>query len=76
MEIYADYARRDGQPLVDSYVPSAKVVNRHCGKGFANENVTVGAVKDAAVSGGAVAVGGDGCGLVGVIMVAGLVTLM
>lgn len=75
MEIYADYARRDGQPLVGSYVPSARVVDRHCGRGFANVNVTVGAVKDAAVSRGAVTTGGDG-GLVGVVLVWGLVTLL
>lgn len=44
MGVYERFARVDGQPLVQSYLPSATVVDRHCGSGFADLNVTVGAV--------------------------------
>lgn len=42
MQTYADFARKDGQPLADSYGPSAQVVNRECGQGFVDANVTLG----------------------------------
>lgn len=52
MRVFRDWARRDGQPLAGSYLPSAKVVNRYCGDGFADLNVTVGDQRVAATSGG------------------------
>lgn len=54
MGVYKGFARVDGQPLVQSYLPSARVVDRHCGDGFADLNVTVGAVKKVETSGVAV----------------------
>lgn len=45
METFASYASRDGQPLVESYLPSAKIVDRVCGNGFADLNVSLGDVK-------------------------------
>lgn len=44
MDIYSGWARRDGQPLDTTYLPSAKIVNAHCGDGFAATNITVGSV--------------------------------
>ena len=41
MGVYADWAAVDGQPLAGSYLPSAKVVQRACGEGFVDVNVTV-----------------------------------
>jgi hypothetical protein len=48
MDVFSEYAEVDGQPLAKSYLPSAKVVNRICGSGFADVNVSVGSVKLAA----------------------------
>lgn len=42
MQAYADFARKNGQPLAGSYGPSASVVNRWCGEGFVDANVTLG----------------------------------
>ncbi|KAF3017635.1 hypothetical protein E8E15_005485 [Penicillium rubens] len=44
MDIYSGWARRDGQPLDTTYLPSAKIVNAHCGDGFAATNITLGSV--------------------------------
>ena len=52
MRVFRDWARKDGQPLAGSYLPSAKVVNRYCGDGFADLNVTVGDQTFRAASGG------------------------
>ncbi|RJE17970.1 hypothetical protein PHISCL_09697, partial [Aspergillus sclerotialis] len=41
MGVYADWAAVEGQPLARSYIPSAKVVENACGKGFVDVNVTV-----------------------------------
>ncbi|OQD72357.1 hypothetical protein PENPOL_c001G02746 [Penicillium polonicum] len=42
MELFSGWARRDGQSLDSTYLPSAKIVNAHCGDGFASTNITVG----------------------------------
>lgn len=42
MELFSGWARRDGQSLDLTYLPSAKIVNAHCGDGFAWTNITVG----------------------------------
>ncbi|KAJ5877542.1 hypothetical protein N7455_001007 [Penicillium solitum] len=44
MELFSGWARRDGQSLDSTYLPSAKIVNAHCGDGFASTNITVGSV--------------------------------
>ncbi|KAJ5943041.1 hypothetical protein N7516_003209 [Penicillium verrucosum] len=44
MELFSGWARRDGQSLDSTYLPSAKIVNAHCGDGFAATNITVGSV--------------------------------
>ena len=49
MDVFADWASVDGQPLDGSYLPSARVVNGHCGEGFAKTNVTVGSEVGAGV---------------------------
>lgn len=41
MAVFAKWAAVGGQPLAESYIPSAMTVNRACGKGFADVNVTV-----------------------------------
>ena len=42
MELFSGWARRDGQSLDLTYLPSAKIVNTHCGDGFAATNISVG----------------------------------
>ncbi|KAJ5964905.1 uncharacterized protein N7479_004781 [Penicillium vulpinum] len=42
MDLFSGWARRDGQSLDDTYLPSAEIVNTHCGEGFAATNITVG----------------------------------
>ncbi|KAJ5508860.1 hypothetical protein N7527_011003 [Penicillium freii] len=42
MELFSGWARRDGQSLDSTYLPSAKIVNAHCGDEFAWTNITVG----------------------------------
>lgn len=71
MGVYKGFARVDGQPLVKSYLPSARVVDRHCGGGFADLNVTVGAVKKVEKSGALTLGSGTGLGWI----VAGVLTL-
>ncbi|KAA8643557.1 hypothetical protein EYZ11_003208 [Aspergillus tanneri] len=51
MDVFAQWAQKDGQPLVNSYLPSAKAINSQCGANFASVNVTVGV--DKAASSGA-----------------------
>lgn len=41
MGVFADWAAVRGQPLAESYVPSARVVEGVCGEGFVTVNVTV-----------------------------------
>ncbi|RMJ21032.1 hypothetical protein PHISP_08101, partial [Aspergillus sp. HF37] len=61
MDVFSEYAEVDGQPLAQSYLPSARAVNRICGSGFADVNVSVGSVKLAAqADSGAAGVGVDG----------------
>lgn len=45
MDLFRTWAVEDGQPLAESYLPSARNVNRLCGRGFADVNVTVGAAE-------------------------------
>ncbi|KAJ5787948.1 hypothetical protein N7457_002938 [Penicillium paradoxum] len=54
MEIFSGWAKRDGQGLAYTYLPSADVVNARCGAGFAATNITVGS--SAITSGGGLAV--------------------
>ncbi|KAJ6080448.1 hypothetical protein N7467_010201 [Penicillium canescens] len=42
MDLFARWAKKDGQSLDTTYLPSARIINAHCGAGFANTNVTVG----------------------------------
>ncbi|KAH8431819.1 uncharacterized protein LDX57_009470 [Aspergillus melleus] len=42
MDVFADFAQKDGQFLVRSYLPSAEGINSKCGSDFANVNITVG----------------------------------
>ena len=42
MDIFARWATVDGQPLDNTYLPSAKVVNNECGANFANTSITAG----------------------------------
>lgn len=42
MDVFAQWATVDGQSLDETYLPSARNVNKVCGVGFANTNVTVG----------------------------------
>jgi hypothetical protein len=44
MDLFANWAKKDGQSLVTTYLPSARIINAHCGAGFASTNVTVGSV--------------------------------
>ncbi|KAJ5791177.1 uncharacterized protein N7518_008188 [Penicillium psychrosexuale] len=44
MDVFSRWARRDGQSLDSTYLPSAKIINAHCGDGFALTNITVGSV--------------------------------
>ncbi|CAI7595152.1 unnamed protein product [Penicillium glandicola] len=44
MALFARWAKYDGQSLDTTYLPSAKIVNAHCGTGFAATNITVGSV--------------------------------
>ncbi|KAI9370375.1 hypothetical protein BJX61DRAFT_515848 [Aspergillus egyptiacus] len=48
LDIFSKWAQVDGQPLAESYLPSALAVNRQCREGFAKVNVTTG--QDDAVS--------------------------
>lgn len=57
MNVFAGFAQVDGQPLVESYLPSARVVNRHCGGGFAKMNITVGTEKAVVETSGGVVFG-------------------
>ncbi|KAJ5170891.1 uncharacterized protein N7500_003674 [Penicillium coprophilum] len=54
METFSRWAIRDGQSLDDTYLPSAKIVNDHCGDEFATTNITVGSA-DVTAGAGAVA---------------------
>jgi hypothetical protein len=69
MEVFARWATVNGQALDRTYLPSARVVNAHCGEGFAKTNVTVGVE----VVGGSERVGVSG---VGVLTVAVLVSMV
>lgn len=42
MDVFADFAEKDGQFLTRSYLPSAEGINNKCGSDFANLNITVG----------------------------------
>ncbi|KAJ5115450.1 hypothetical protein NUU61_001209 [Penicillium alfredii] len=42
MGVFAHWAAVDNQPLDNTYMPSAKAVNEHCGDDFVSTNVTVG----------------------------------
>lgn len=42
MEIFSRWAKRDGQSLAYTYIPSANVINSRCGPGFVTTNITVG----------------------------------
>jgi hypothetical protein len=66
MGLFAQWATVDGQPLVETYLASAGVVNAHCGVGFADTNVTVGSD----VVGGSGRVGVSGIGVLGSVLVA------
>ncbi|CAG8890173.1 unnamed protein product [Penicillium egyptiacum] len=54
MDLFSTWARRDGQPIDSTYLPSAKIINAHCGDGFASTNITVGSVDARAGAGLAV----------------------
>ena len=75
MEVYAGFARRDGQPVAGSYLPSAQVVNRWCGEGFVDLNITLGAKKPAGFSSG-VAVIRPRLSISGILLAVALVVLM
>ncbi|KAF7714616.1 Uncharacterized protein PECH_003582 [Penicillium ucsense] len=51
-DVYAQWATVNGQSLDTTYIPSAILVNDYCGAGFANTNVTVGALKGTAAGAG------------------------
>ncbi|KAJ5308650.1 hypothetical protein N7508_004029 [Penicillium antarcticum] len=42
MALFARWAKKDGQSLDTTYLPSARIINSHCGSEFASTNVTVG----------------------------------
>ncbi|KAL2863929.1 uncharacterized protein BJX67DRAFT_232929 [Aspergillus lucknowensis] len=42
LDIFSQWAQVDGQPLTDSYLPSAREINGHCGSDFANVSITAG----------------------------------
>ncbi|KAJ5758275.1 uncharacterized protein N7511_006969 [Penicillium nucicola] len=42
MDVFAIWAKKNGQSLDTTYLPSARIINSHCGSGFASTNVTVG----------------------------------
>lgn len=42
MDVFAQWATVDSQSLDGTYLPSARNVNKVCGAGFANTNITVG----------------------------------
>ncbi|KAF7587185.1 hypothetical protein BBP40_007570 [Aspergillus hancockii] len=42
MDVFSQWAQKNGQPLAKSYIPSAKAINSKCGADFANVNITVG----------------------------------
>ncbi|KAJ5207423.1 hypothetical protein N7491_001946 [Penicillium cf. griseofulvum] len=44
MDVFSAWAKRDGQSLDTTYLPSAKIVNAHCGDGFAATDIAVGSV--------------------------------
>ncbi|RAH70767.1 uncharacterized protein BO66DRAFT_411095 [Aspergillus aculeatinus CBS 121060] len=51
LALFATWAEVDGQPLVNSYIPSAEAINTDCGENFANVNITVGSEKVSSGSG-------------------------
>lgn len=61
MSIFANWAGVPGQPLAGSYIPSAITVDRNCGKGFVDVNVTVALPETSAAT--SVMVGGLSLGL-------------
>jgi hypothetical protein len=42
MDVFSQWAQKNGQPLTRSYLPSAKAINSKCGVSFTNVNITVG----------------------------------
>jgi hypothetical protein len=42
MDLFSGWARRNGQSLDSTYLPSAKIVNANCGDDFVSTNITVG----------------------------------
>ncbi|PWY86969.1 hypothetical protein BO70DRAFT_255839, partial [Aspergillus heteromorphus CBS 117.55] len=42
LAVYAQWAKVEGQPLVQDYLPTAEAINGVCGAGFADVNITVG----------------------------------
>lgn len=73
MQVYAEFARRNGQPVAGSYLPSAQVVNQWCGDGFVDLNITVGSKASAVSVSGVFGVVKPSLGLGGVLLMVGLV---
>ncbi|KAL4938111.1 hypothetical protein BDV06DRAFT_201730 [Aspergillus oleicola] len=46
LDVFSKWAQVEDQPLAQSYLPSANVVNEKCGAGFANVNITAGVEED------------------------------
>ncbi|KAE8145830.1 hypothetical protein BDV25DRAFT_163762 [Aspergillus avenaceus] len=44
MDLFSQWAQKDGQPLIKSYLPTAKALNSKCGDSFANVNITLGSL--------------------------------
>ncbi|PYH90079.1 hypothetical protein BO71DRAFT_285622, partial [Aspergillus ellipticus CBS 707.79] len=50
LAVYAEWAKMEGQPLVESYLPTAEAIDGVCGEGFADADVTVGVEKGVGVA--------------------------
>ncbi|CAI7622381.1 unnamed protein product [Penicillium bialowiezense] len=61
MDVFSGWAKVDGQSLDTTYLPSARVINAHCGAGFAVTNITVGS--EASTGGAGVAIPLPGVGM-------------
>lgn len=46
LDTFAKFAQVDGQPLADSYLPTATIVNNACGSKFANVSIVAGQEDD------------------------------
>ena len=80
MQVFAGYAVRKEQPLVQTYLNCAKMVDGGCGVGYANVEVQVGSVDSGMENGNQGGEGKNGAGRAKfsalVVGIAGLAAMM